>query len=613
MTNIQSKHKVHNFQILSCNFTGHLFDYKIMKPYSLIFSYIVLFLLCVPALLPLFHAGFFSMHDDAQVQRTYEMAKALHDGMFPVRWSADLGYGYGYPLFNYYAPFVYYLSACLTFLGFSYVTATKIMIGIGIVLSGVGMYVLAKRLFGLFAGFVAASLYIYAPYHALDIYVRGDMAEAFAYSLLPFIFYFLLRIKDKRKWLGTFLGSVTYAALITSHNLTAFMVTPAIFIVAIYQSIIAWKKHDRLTVYATIILVLVGIFLASFYWLPALTEMSYTNVVSITKGGSDFHEHFVCLSQLWNSPWGFGGSAPGCIDGLSFRIGKVHVLATVIALVLLTGFLFSKDKKEIVKRNFFFLGIYIGLLCSFVLTLEISLPIWNAFKFMAYFQFPWRFLLLIAFFSSLCGGLCIWLVQLLLLRYRYMRFILASGTIVLVSGILLFNAKLFKPQMFYTVNDQYYINPTNLLWTTSNRSDEYMPKDFKTPKTLANALASHILSTGSLYSISSIKQTTEELHITLTTPKPEKVLFHIAPFPAWSAFVNDQPVPVVPTRQGYLLSLGQGIQSIRFSFTSTILEKVANILTLTSVVLLLIAIMFLRRKEKIHAKKSNSRDYDTSL
>lgn len=374
-----------------------------LRRYAFLLSSLVIIVLSIPALLPLFHPGFFSMHDDAQIQRTYEMVKALRDGMFPVRWSEDLGYGYGYPLFNYYAPFIYYLSASITFLSFSYITATKIIIGIGIVLSGFGMYFLAKRLFGIFAGFVAATLYIYAPYHALDIYVRGDMAEAFAYSLLPFIFYFLLRLHDKKKWLWTFLGASTYAALITSHNLTALMVTPVIFIVAGYQIIIALREHIKLKLLAITSVFLFGIFLASFYWLPTLSEIGYTNVISQTQGGSDFHQHFVCLSQLWDSPWGYGGSAPGCIDGLSFRIGKVHVLLAIASFLLVGVFVCSKYKKEILTRKFLFIGLYVGLLCSLLMTLPISLPVWNTFKFMAYFQFPWRFLLLLAFFTSLCG------------------------------------------------------------------------------------------------------------------------------------------------------------------------------------------------------------------
>ena len=111
---------------------------------SLIF--ILLACIALPTYLALFHPGFFSMHDDAQVQRTYEVQKAIHDGMFPVRWSQDLGYGYGYPMFNFYAPFIYYLGTVFYSLGFSAIISTKIVFFIGIILSGFGMFLLARKL-----------------------------------------------------------------------------------------------------------------------------------------------------------------------------------------------------------------------------------------------------------------------------------------------------------------------------------------------------------------------------------------------------------------------------------------------------------------------------------
>ena len=78
-------------------------------------SLIILIALSVLTVLPLFHLGFFNIHDDAQIQRVFEMKTALSDGMFPVRWVADLGYGYGYPIFNFYGPLPYYVGAIFSF------------------------------------------------------------------------------------------------------------------------------------------------------------------------------------------------------------------------------------------------------------------------------------------------------------------------------------------------------------------------------------------------------------------------------------------------------------------------------------------------------------------
>ena len=72
--------------------------------------YIIIVLFSLFALAPLFHPGFFTMHDDEQVGRLFDLDQSLKAGQFPVRISQDLGFGYDYPLFNFYPPFVYYFA-----------------------------------------------------------------------------------------------------------------------------------------------------------------------------------------------------------------------------------------------------------------------------------------------------------------------------------------------------------------------------------------------------------------------------------------------------------------------------------------------------------------------
>ncbi|HSW77149.1 MAG TPA: hypothetical protein VLG50_08890, partial [Candidatus Saccharimonadales bacterium] len=113
---------------------------------------ILVLMLSYWAVRPLTTAGFFPMHDDTQVARVFEMHKSLADGMFPVRWVSDLGYGYGYPIFNFYAPLAYYVGAVFMFVGANALIATKLMIGLGVVLAGIFMYFLAKEFWGKIGG-----------------------------------------------------------------------------------------------------------------------------------------------------------------------------------------------------------------------------------------------------------------------------------------------------------------------------------------------------------------------------------------------------------------------------------------------------------------------------
>src|SRR5258706_9180913 len=95
---------------------------------------VALFAICLFAIFPLFHTGLFSMHDDEQVARLYEMYLVISNAQIPPRWVPDLGFGFGFPLFNFYPPLVYYLGSLFHLLGFSFITSTKIVMGLGFLL-----------------------------------------------------------------------------------------------------------------------------------------------------------------------------------------------------------------------------------------------------------------------------------------------------------------------------------------------------------------------------------------------------------------------------------------------------------------------------------------------
>src|SRR6476661_7252990 len=49
------------------------------------------------------------------IYRTFEIIQAWRQGIFFTSWAPDFYYGYGYPVFNFYAPFTHYLSAAYGF------------------------------------------------------------------------------------------------------------------------------------------------------------------------------------------------------------------------------------------------------------------------------------------------------------------------------------------------------------------------------------------------------------------------------------------------------------------------------------------------------------------
>ena len=419
-------------------------------------SFIALIILSLPAIWPILTPGYFPMHDDTQVVRVSQMYQALKSGQFPVRWVPDLGYGYGYPIFNFYNPLPYYFGALFMFLGLDALWATKAMFIVPILFSGLAMYWLTKKYFGMVAALVSGVFYVYAPYHAVQIYVRGAVAEYWAYAFIPLVIYAFL---SRRK----FLSAISLALLILSHNLTAFMFIPFLVLFKPIRSI------------------LLGFGLAAFFWLPALLEKDLTRVNLMVNTQFNPLQHFVYPNQLWSSIWGYAGSAPERVDGLSFMIGKLHIIFTLFSLVI---FSFSHKITKSIRRLVLLAISY--LLLAMLMLLPLSYFIWANLPVLRFLQFPWRYLSFVALSTSILTGFVISRLPKSKLPIAYSAG--ASFAYCLLPVFILYSIRFFQPQFTYPITAAELLIDTQVKWVVSARSDEYLPKDFVVPQTEDQAL-----------------------------------------------------------------------------------------------------------------------------
>ena len=88
--------------------------------------------------------------------------------------------------------------------------------------------------------------------------------------------------------------------------------------------------------------------MSAFFIVPAIFEMKLTNVGKIISGEFNFSDHFVFWDQLWNSAWGFAGSAKGRMDGMSFKIGKLHLIFALSGLIFVLA---RKRSKWFLDQN----------------------------------------------------------------------------------------------------------------------------------------------------------------------------------------------------------------------------------------------------------------------
>ena len=200
---------------------------------------VLVFLFSIPALSPLFTTTPTRSADGLlHLYRLVELDHLWSQGVFFTRWLPDLAYGYGMPLFNYYAPLVYYLTTPLHFLGIPFTLALNLSLAAALYVGAVGMFyftcALAARLSnnasGLtIAALIAALAYAYAPYLLFNALHRANLAEQWALAFAPFAlwrFYQLTQAPTARNWT---LAVLIFVAVMLSHNVTSFLFAPLLF------------------------------------------------------------------------------------------------------------------------------------------------------------------------------------------------------------------------------------------------------------------------------------------------------------------------------------------------------------------------------------------------
>lgn len=548
-----------------------------------IFSIFIIF----PTLLPLFNDGFFTVHDNTQVERVFQMTKSLSDGQFPVRWVDDLGYGYGYPIFNFYAPLPYYLAGSLNLVLSNSLFATKIMFLLGILFSFFSMYLFASRLTNYYGGLAAGVIYLYFPYHAINIYIRGAVGEFFAYAFMPLVFWGIYNIYEKvsakksqrEVFLKSFLLAIPTALVVISHNLSAFMM--GIFLIPYIVFFLIRIKRRKEFIYSLVILFSTAFLLSAFYILPAIFESQFTNVTSQIGGGADYKDHFVCFNQLWYGQWGFGGSAPGCTDGFSFSLGRINILLMGVAFLFFL-YTFLKNRKVTHEIIIWFL-----LLVSIILMLPVSKFFWDTTPYIEYLQYPWRFLNFAGLFISLA-------IAFLILKIKDKRIVFAVLLLV-IAGQLYFNFKFFKPVDVNSFTNTYYESTDHIKWETSKISDEYMPSDFLKPMAKSE-LPSMLLSAEN----DRVKLTLNEVktgYIKLVKEGNDSVI-HVnkAYFPSWEASLEGKNLKIEEINNGMQFYLPDGKQIAEMRIKSTPIQIIGNMLTIIGIVIVFVVIIVKKKK-----------------
>lgn len=519
----------------------------------------------------LLRPGFFFMQDDMQAMRILQMHKCVLDLQIPCRWVPDMGYGYGYPAFHYYAPLPYYVGEVFNLFGLSIIDSVKAVFVATFLGSAIFMFLFGRSLWGNIGGFVSAVFYTFAPYRAVDAYVRGALGELTGLVFLPLIFWAMLQTAKTGKKIYILYLALGYAGLLIGHNLLAFFFTPVILLWFVFLIVFFGKMNFV----KLVIGLLWGFSLSAFFTIPLIFEKKFAHTETLLYGYFNYLAHFVSIKQLFVSRhWGFGSSELGPNDDLSFSLGYPHWIVAVATFVIaMVGW--RKYRKQTFILGFLFF-LFLG---SAFLTHQRSSIIWQHIPVLAYLQFPWRFLTFAIFASSATAGFLVWLIQ-----ARFAKTLIAF---VLVAATLFLNVGFFQPKDWFPLTDEEKFS--GQLWEKQLTISifDYLPI-YATlpPANRAPELPQTI--TGDVSYLVYQKGTDWQILKVLVKSSTADIRLPLFDFPGWQVKVDGRVAQI--NHNNFLglitFTVSGGEHTVDVRLKNTLPRTVGNIVTLTGILLI---------------------------
>lgn len=401
-----------------------------LDPYLLL-----LLLLSLLALTPLAAPGYFyEAHDGRHSVFYLEMFDAsFRSGAWWPRWAMHHIQGYGYPTFMIQTPLGFYVGELFVLLGAGITLAAKLTWVAGFLAGAWGVYRLvlywiedAAEQTGFLpetrlvrdldpvrsCAVVAGLLYVFIPYHLVDMYVRAALNDALLLGWFPWVllaFDRLISLGGAPGWpRRVALATLLLGGTLLTHSFALISFAPLLVTFVLFLLIYS-ICHRSARPGAILGRVAQGGFagvaallLMAIFLLPLLLEAQrYLEQQVYVTNTYDFRRHFVQLGQYFSPFWGFGYSddPTGGNDGMSFQVGLLPLLLGLVAL-------FVPWRAARLR----WLGIYLGgtLLALLFVMSPWALPLWEAVPALSVIQFPWRLLALVALLVSALGGLALY-------------------------------------------------------------------------------------------------------------------------------------------------------------------------------------------------------------
>ena len=571
-------------------------------------NYLWVLLLTLPAVLPLFQSGYLNSHDGLfHLYRLAALDEAFKGGVFYPRWFPQFAFGYGHPVLNYYSPLTYYVAQFFHLLGPGYILSLKLTFAAGFMLSAVFMYLYAREVLGRFPALIAAGVYTYFPYHLADTYLRGALAEAFAFVFLPLCLWATLRLMTRERAWYLVLLSLSFAALIVTHNLTALIFTP---VLVAYMVLLWFLTRRSRGVLLALVSLAVGFALDTFYWLAVLLETRFVGLgANIAAPGYQRHLapvlDFFSTSPVFRYLPDLGGG----FDNPFYPLGLIYALLILAGMALLIWLLVrpAMGGEESMDRRWYLLFFLVVAVGSIFMMLTWSLPLWRlAQPILASLQYPWRFMALTSLGVAMVAGSLFAPgegAEQADRRWRWLRLGLGLGllAILLVYGLADLPTKMLPLEDSQVTvkrmwEEDFAARQIGATWTA-----EYVPVWVKADRSVVALPPPDLvpfeprdLSPEEIPEVKLGRQALLSGQMVVTSPEGYTLRFHTFYFPGWKVYVDGQEAPAYPSGDLALLTVDipAGEHQVLVRFEDTAPRLAGNLVSLLTALGLLAFAIF---------------------
>lgn len=490
---------------------------------------------------PLLRAGL-PLGDDTEIHlyRLVDLDHLIRQGILYSRWQPDLVYGYGYPLFTYYAPLSAYLAELAHLLGFSFKDGLAVVFGALPLVAGGATFGFLRRRLARGPALLGGVAYPLSLYYLYNLYVRGSISDALAMTLFPVVLLLADRLAENPGPLRVAPLALAYAALLLSHDISGPLLLPLLILVGAW-----WSQGSRRALGWLTAAIGLGVAMALFFLGPAVLGIPDTRVPEfLATPGMHYDRHFLPLGSLLAL---VAVAHPGAmLTNLPISLGLLPTMLSLSALLGLRG-LQPRARGEVV--------IFAAtLLVAAGLTLPVSQPVWARLPMLQILHYPWRLLAI----ATLAEAVLIGYAGQIFLAYRPPR--MQGLGLGAVAAILLVVA---VPYLYPLPGDGLPANPdlamvtifqqrSRALGTTSN--SEFLPRgvtDFPAGPPFAGAdlgarlaekLDPQSVPRGAQVQVESSSQLAANLVV--DTPRPFLARFFVFRFPGWSAWLDGEATPL---------------------------------------------------------------------